>query len=115
MDYFELECAVEAWAKEKGILEKGTPLAQQLKTEEEVTELKEALIAQSKGMITYTNSKGVEVRTQEEIIDGLGDVFVTLIIQAKMQGLQLEHCLETAYNVISNRTGEMKDGQFVKD
>ena len=27
MDYFELECAVEHWAEEKGILAKATPMA----------------------------------------------------------------------------------------
>jgi len=26
MDYFELECAVEHWAEEKGILAKATPM-----------------------------------------------------------------------------------------
>ena len=39
MDYFELECAVEEWAQEKGILDKATPMAQALKTLEETTEL----------------------------------------------------------------------------
>ena len=39
MDYFELECAVENWAMEKGILAKATPMAQALKTLEETTEL----------------------------------------------------------------------------
>ena len=32
-----------------------------------------------------------------------------------MQGLKLVDCLESAYNVISKRTGKMVDGQFVKD
>jgi hypothetical protein len=40
---------------------------------------------------------------------------VTLIIQAKMQALSIEQCLESAYNVISKRTGRMINGQFVKD
>ena len=38
MDYFELECAVEQWALDKGILSKATPMAQALKTLEETTE-----------------------------------------------------------------------------
>ena len=45
----------------------------------------------------------------------MGDIMVTLIIQAKMQGLSLEECLESAYNVITKRTGRMINGQFVKD
>ena len=35
MDYFELECAVESWAEEKGIFDKATPMAQALKTLED--------------------------------------------------------------------------------
>jgi len=40
---------------------------------------------------------------------------VTLIIQAKMQNISLESCLESAYNVISKRTGRIINGVFVKD
>jgi hypothetical protein len=40
---------------------------------------------------------------------------VTLIIQCKMQGMDLQDCLESAYNVIKNRTGKMVGGVFVKD
>jgi hypothetical protein len=32
-----------------------------------------------------------------------------------MQGLKLEDCLQSAYNVISKRKGQMIDGQFVKE
>ena len=99
MDYFELECAVESWAEEKGIFDKATPMAQALKTLEETTELCTA----------------INTDDREEIIDAMGDIMVTLIIQAKMQGLTLEECLESAYNVIAKRTGKMINGQFVKD
>lgn len=51
---------------------------------------------------------------QEELIDALGDTVVTLIILAQQKGLRLEDCLATAYDVIKDRTGEMKDGVFVK-
>jgi NTP pyrophosphatase (non-canonical NTP hydrolase) len=50
-----------------------------------------------------------------EIEDALGDILVTIIIQAEMQGLKLVDCLESAYNIISQRTGKMVDGQFLKD
>jgi NTP pyrophosphatase (non-canonical NTP hydrolase) len=97
--YGELEALVIAWATQKGILENGTAIAQASKTIEEVNELVEAIIKDDKG----------------EIIDALGDILVTIIIQAEMQGLKLTDCLESAYNVISKRTGKMVDGQFVKD
>lgn len=99
MKYNELEALVISWAEQKGIFEKGNPDAQCEKTFEEVTELSAAI---------YENNK-------EEIIDALGDILVTIIIQAEMQGLKLEDCLLSAYNVISKRTGKMIDGQFVKD
>ena len=98
-NYAELETRVLDWALHKGILEKATPNAQALKTLEEVTEL---LV-------------GINKNSREEIIDALGDVLVTIIIGAEMQGLNLLDCLESALNVIEKRTGSMINGQFVKD
>jgi NTP pyrophosphatase (non-canonical NTP hydrolase) len=97
--YGELEALVIAWAAQKGILEKATTMRQAEKTHEEVLELMAAIDEDNK----------------EEIVDALGDILVTIIIQAEMQGLNLTECLESAYNVISKRTGVMKNGQFVKD
>jgi len=98
MDYFELECAIQDWAEQKGILDTGTPIKQALKTAEEVTELCNAIIDND----------------EEEIKDALGDILVTLIIQASMQNLELEDCLESAYNIIKDRKGKMINGQFMK-
>jgi len=98
-DYFELETAIEHWAVEKEILDKATPLKQALKTLEETTELCNAVVNNDR----------------DEIKDAIGDIVVTLIIQAKMQGMTVEECLNAAYNVISKRTGKMINGQFVKD
>ena len=97
--YNELEALVIAWAHQKGILDNGTPRAQAMKTWEETDELITA----------------IEDNNTEEVIDALGDILVTIIIQAEMQGLKLTDCLESAYNVISKRTGKMVNGQFVKD
>lgn len=99
MQYGELSALVIAWADQKGILERGTPSAQAWKTVEETHELLQA----------------IEKNDREEIIDALGDILVTIIIQAEMQNLDLIHCLGSAYNVISKRTGIMVDGKFVKD
>lgn len=98
-DYFELEVCIEQWAKDKGILDKATPMKQAMKTQEELTELCNAILDDDK----------------EEIKDAIGDIVVTLIIQAKMQGMTIEECLNAAYDVISKRTGKMVNGQFVKD
>lgn len=95
----DLQHKVLNWAKDKGILEHATPLAQIDKTLEEVLETRNAILNDDR----------------EEIIDGFGDVLVTVIIGCAMQGITVEYALETAYNVISKRTGKMVDGQFVKD
>jgi NTP pyrophosphatase (non-canonical NTP hydrolase) len=111
----ELQPLVIQWAKEKGIFEEGNPLAQCEKTMEEVEELMMALQAQNLKIDAFKNFKGKEVNTQEEIKDALGDILVTIIIQAQMQVLDLMDCLQSAYDVISKRTGKMVEGQFVKD
>jgi NTP pyrophosphatase (non-canonical NTP hydrolase) len=97
--YNELEALVLAWAKQKGILDNGTPIDQASKTMEESTEL----------MVAIATGNDVE------IVDALGDILVTIIIQAEMQDLSLTDCLESAYNVISKRSGKMVDGVFKKD
>ena len=116
MNYQELEKLVIDWAGDKGILEKATPLAQAGKTLEEVNELLFAITMIDKLNInSITNESGVVFNSKEEIKDALGDILVTIIIGAELQGLKLEDCLESAYNVIKNRTGKMINGQFVKD
>jgi NTP pyrophosphatase (non-canonical NTP hydrolase) len=87
------------WAANKGILEKATTAAQANKTMEECQELIDA----------------IQDDNREEIADALGDILVTIIIQAKMQNMSLVECLEGAYNIIAKRTGKMVNGQFVKD
>ena len=87
------------WARLKGILDNGTREGQAWKTIEEANEL----------------LKAVQEDNQAEVIDAIGDVMVTLIIQAHMNGLKVEQCLKTAYNVIKKRSGRMEGGVFVKD
>ena len=90
---------VVEWARLKGILDNGTREGQAWKTIEEANEL----------------LKAVQEDNQAEVIDAIGDVFVTIIIQAHMNGLKVEDCLRTAYGVIAKRSGRMEGGVFVKD
>lgn len=94
-----LEVAVLNWAEERGIFESGTPISQFRKTEEEVTELHAALLCDDK----------------EAVKDAIGDIVVTLIIQAHMHGLSLGQCLASAYHEIKDRRGKMVGGVFVKE
>lgn len=111
----ELISNIEKWGADKGILKESTPSLQAEKTLEELMELFETLTAQRNGLEFYINSKGVKVNTQEQLIDDIGDLFVTLVLQAKMQNLDLLACGETVHDVISKRTGKMIEGQFKKD
>jgi NTP pyrophosphatase (non-canonical NTP hydrolase) len=98
MSMNELVKSVEGWSKDKG-LDKADPRAQFLKVAEEVGEVAAAMARNDR----------------HELIDGIGDVVVTLIILAQQHNLDLEHCLDCAWGEISNRTGKMKDGVFIKD
>lgn len=92
-----LVAQVEQWSKDKG-LDQAESSKQFLKVVEEVGEVASAL------------ARGQHA----ELKDGIGDVVVTLIILAQQNGLTIEDCLQTAYEVISKRTGKMIDGVFVK-
>lgn len=86
------------WGVDKGILDKADAKAQMLKCMAEVGELADGV---AKGDI-------------DEIIDGVGDVMVTLILLCNIKEINLTYCLKTAYEEIKNRKGIMQDGVFVK-
>lgn len=115
MEFKQLNNRIVKWAKDKGILEKATPLTQLDKTIEEVLELREALVAQNNNLEHYVNSKGARVNTREQIIDGIGDIDVTMKIQSKMQNLDSLVCLESVLDIIESRSGRMVNGKFKKD
>ena len=108
----QLEQAVLDWAADKGIFSKATPYKQAQKTLEECGEL---LYAIGK-METADNLEDPEAYgwAQVECVDAIGDILVTLAIQARMQGFTLEDCFRSAYNEIKDRKGQMINGQFVK-
>lgn len=95
----ELMSLVQMWARDRGLIEKENAPRQMLKVIEELGELAGCLAKQ---------------KSREETTDAFGDVMVTLIILAAQTGYDLEKCLETAYNEIKLRTGETKDGVFIK-
>lgn len=112
----ELNEKVIQWADEKGILDKATPLAQINKTIEEVQETRDAILMQSTGSGGYYDViKNQERDVEEEILDGFGDILVTVLIGCKMQDIDPLDALEAAYDIISKRKGKMVNGMFVKD
>lgn len=90
---------IREWAKEKGILDKGDPKTQCIKLFEETGEL----------------SKAILKNDEPEVIDAIGDCVVVLTNLAALKGYNIEDCINSAYEVISKRKGEMKNGTFVKN
>lgn len=90
---------IRAWAKERGIYEKGDSKTQYVKLMEEAGELAKALL---------TNDKA-------EIKDAIGDMVVVLTNLAKLEDMKLEDCVVSAYTEIANRKGSMQNGTFVKN
>lgn len=87
------------WAKERGIYEKGNIDAQFQKLLEEVEELR----------------YGIETDDKAEVMDAVGDCVVVLANLAHIADLSIEDCINSAYNEIKNRKGEMINGTFVKE
>jgi NTP pyrophosphatase (non-canonical NTP hydrolase) len=107
--------AVRQWGEQKGITGptgKGTLLGQLAKTQEELTETRDAAIKWHLADDCDPDYKGA---MREQLIDGIGDCAVTLILAAEMAGLRFELCLAAAYDEIKGRTGTMQGGVFVKD
>ena len=100
MSFPIIELDVIRWAEARGIIPNSTPLAQAIKTTEEVAELLKAL---SKGNL-------------EEAKDAYGDIVVTLVIGAALLDVDLTKCFAQAYETIKDRKGYLtKDGIFVKE
>ena len=88
------------WAKERKIIPNGNIMTQAIKTLEEVHEL----------------IRAIDRKDQDEIVDAYGDIFVTIVNGAYLNGTPLFECAEKAYKVIEHRTGTLlPNGDFVKD
>jgi NTP pyrophosphatase (non-canonical NTP hydrolase) len=90
---------IRDWADERGLYDSGDSKTQALKLVEEVGEICRAVLKNDR----------------HEIIDGIGDCVVVLTNLAELIDMPIEDCIEVAYAEISNRTGKMVNGTFVKD
>lgn len=95
----DIKQKVLQWAWDRGILDGATPCTVMLKTTEEVGEL----------------ARAIGKCDLPQIEDTIGNIAVSLIIQAHMQGLDFDICLESAYYEIAKRKGKMVNGLFVKE
>lgn len=90
---------IRLWAKEKGILNKGDKKTQFIKLQEEVGEL----------AVSILKNKNLD------FIDAIGDCVVVLTNLAALENIKIEDCINSAYNEIANRNGNMINGTFVKN
>lgn len=89
---------IRDWAASRGIYDSGDPKTQCLKLMEEAGELSKAILKED----------------DDEFIDAIGDCVVVLTNLAKLNGYDIETCINSAFDVISKRNGVMKNGTFIK-
>jgi NTP pyrophosphatase (non-canonical NTP hydrolase) len=90
---------VRRWADERGIYRTGNVKTQYIKLQEESGELAKAILKEDKA----------------EFIDAIGDMVVVLTNLAALEGLKIEDCIISAYDVIKSRQGSIVNGTFVKE
>ncbi len=92
------------WGRDKGL---NDPKAQLNKVIEEVGE-----IAHEVTRNHYDLSTGA---VSDELSDAIGDTLVTVLILSDILGEDPMACLAEAYEQIKGRSGEVKNGTFVKE
>jgi len=89
---------IRQWADERGIYRNGDTKTQYVKLLEESGELARAILKNDK----------------VEFVDAIGDMVVVLTNLAALEGLKIEDCITSAYDVIKSRQGSMVNGTFQK-
>jgi len=121
---------ISQWGLDRKITIHSTPLAQSRKTIEEVHELIEAATRLSTLQSLYRELPKVYPLnprlpghyadlmgfTEMELMDAIGDVYVTLVMVAETAGLDISLCIRKAFDEIRDRRGYLReDGVFVKE
>ena len=94
----ELIKKIISWAKDIKI---DNPILQYAKVNEEIGEIAHELTRNH--------------RNSTELVDALGDSFVTLIILTNILGYDVNGVISSAYEVIKDRKGKTIDGSFIKN
>ncbi len=85
--------------EDKGLYERTDFLSQFKKLEEEVDELKDALL----------------LGDDEQVLNEAGDVYITLLNTLHSCGLTMEQAVNYSTNKILKRSGKVVNGVFIKD
>lgn len=89
---------IKQWAIDRN-LHTADPAKQMLKLGEEYGEL----------------CQGMAKGNQAQIVDSIGDIYVVLTVLSLQLKLDIEECIDQAYNEIKDRRGQMINGVFVKN
>ena len=119
----ELINNVIQWAADRDILNVSNALKHLDKTSEELNELQRALgqwymldELVTCDVITPTSAvKQTQHEVELEVMDAYGDILVTLIIAARLDGIDIQDALASAWNTIKDRKGRLINGKFVKE
>jgi NTP pyrophosphatase (non-canonical NTP hydrolase) len=99
MNLDNLTRQIEEWAVERG-LHVADPTKQTIKLGEEFGELCQAI---------------TKNRKKAAVKDSIGDMYVVLTILSLQLGINIEECIEMAYEEIKDRKGKMINGVFIKE
>jgi NTP pyrophosphatase (non-canonical NTP hydrolase) len=98
LTFDELIENIYGWADEKGLIKPEYIKSQFVKVVEELGEAASAITKNQR----------------DELIDGLGDTFVTIIILTMQCGLTPQEVLNAAWDEIKDRKGKTTNGVFIK-
>ncbi|HFK2719158.1 TPA: MazG-like family protein [Escherichia coli] len=59
--------------------------------------------------------QGMAKNKPEQVIDSIGDMYVVLTILSMQLNVDIQYCVQIAYNEIADRKGKMINGVFVKE
>ena len=90
---------IRQWAEDRNLIKGSDPKSQFVKLIEEAGELANA----------------IGKKNDIEFADAIGDMFVVLTIMAAQNGMNIEDCIDGAWQEIKDRKGKMVDGIFLKD
>jgi NTP pyrophosphatase (non-canonical NTP hydrolase) len=89
---------IKEWAVERNLHE-ADPNKQMLKLGEEFGEL----------------CQGMAKSRPDQVKDSIGDMYVVLTILSLQLGIDIESCVQIAYDEIADRKGKMINGVYVKE
>lgn len=94
----DLTQKIREWAIDRKI-DSANPNKQMLKLGEEFGEL----------------CQGMVKNKPDQVIDSIGDMYVVLTILSMQLNVDIQYCVQMAYNEIADRKGKMVNGVFVKE